>query len=148
MITVLASMAGFIGSVIPECIKYMQDKNDKKHELEILKLQMSINSKSHDYKLDEIIYNTDMAESKFLSNTYKTGIDWVDALNGTVRPVLAYSFFILYGVAKYFQYEIYNLTYKTIMINPDLIWGVEDQSIFASIISFYYGQRAISKLRK
>ena len=148
MITVLASIAGFVGSAMPECIKYMQDKNDKKHELEILKLQMDSKSKSHDYRLDEIIYNADIAESKFLSETYKSGVDWVDALNGTVRPVLAYSFFILYGVAKYLQFEIYNLTYKTIMINPDLLWGVEDQSIFASIISFHYGQRAISKIRK
>ena len=36
MITLLASIAGFISSIIPEIIKYFKDINDKKHELNIL----------------------------------------------------------------------------------------------------------------
>ena len=40
MITLLASIAGFISSIIPELIKYFKDVNDKKHELSILDRQM------------------------------------------------------------------------------------------------------------
>ena len=35
MITLLASIAGFISSIIPEIVKYFKDANDKKHELAI-----------------------------------------------------------------------------------------------------------------
>jgi len=31
---------------------------------------------------------------------------------------------------------------------PWLLWTAEDQAIFAGIISFYFGQRAMSKLRQ
>ena len=71
MITILASIAGFIGSIIPECLKFLQDKNDKKHEIEILKIQMQIKDKQHNNRLDEIIHFSDLAETKFFSNTYK-----------------------------------------------------------------------------
>ena len=43
MITLLASIAGFIGSVIPEIVKYFKDVNDKKHELAILAKQIEYN---------------------------------------------------------------------------------------------------------
>ena len=39
MITLLASIAGFITSIVPEIIKYFKDINDKKHELDILEKQ-------------------------------------------------------------------------------------------------------------
>ncbi len=81
----------------------------------------------------------DIAESRALYKTYNTGIKWVDVLNGTVRPVIAYSFFILYAVIKAMQFSA-DL--------PWLLWTVEDQAIFAGIISFYFGQRAMSKLRQ
>ena len=89
-------------------------------------------------RLEEIQLNADIAESQALYRTYSTGIRWVDALNGTVRPVIAYSFFILYALVKVMQFSA-DL--------PWLLWTAEDQAIFAGIISFYFGQRAMSKLR-
>jgi len=29
----------------------------------------------------------------------------------------------------------------------EMLWSLEDQAIFAGIISFYFGQRAMSKVR-
>ncbi|MFV9935967.1 MAG: hypothetical protein AB8U84_01455 [Rickettsia endosymbiont of Haemaphysalis japonica] len=46
-----------------------------------------------------------MAEQYSLYSTYKSGVSWVNALNGSVRPVLAYSFFAMYGGVKYVQYK-------------------------------------------
>jgi len=70
----------------------------------------------------------------------------VDALNGTVRPVLAYSFFLLYGAVKYAQITMLLDSINLLEAFP-LIWQDEDQTIFAGIISFYFGARAMSKLR-
>ena len=68
----------------------------------------------------------------------------MDALNASVRPVLAYAFFMLYSYAKYMQYQ-----YLVTMLTPDdlidLLWSIEDQAIFASVIGFYFGQRAFAK---
>ncbi|MBN8531560.1 MAG: hypothetical protein J0L97_06855 [Alphaproteobacteria bacterium] len=99
---------------------------------------MQQQAQGHANRLEEIQTQADIAESRALYRTYNTGIRWVDALNGTVRPVIAYAFFLLYAVVKAMQFSA-DL--------PWLLWTEEDQAIFAGIISFYFGQRAMSKMR-
>ncbi|AFC74007.1 hypothetical protein [Rickettsia montanensis] len=85
-----------------------------------------------------------MAEQYSLYSTYKSGVSWVDALNGSVRPVLAYSFFAMYGGVQYKSFKSSALLVEYL----DILWSIEDQTIFAEIISFYFGQRTFSKLWK
>ncbi len=146
MVTLIASLVGFISSLIPEIMKYFLDKNDKKHELSILEQQMKLKKTNPGSQLDEIIALTNLGEQQALYKTYKTGICWVDALNGTVRPLLAYAFFGMYGFIKFLQYRVIA---GSVNINEivTILWTGEDQAIFAGIISFYFGQRALSKLR-
>ncbi len=139
MITLLGALIGFISSAFPDLLKIWRDAADRKHELAILQMQMEQQRQGHTNRLEEINVQADIAESRALYKTYNTGIKWVDALNGTVRPVIAYSFFILYAVVKAMQFSV-DL--------PWLLWTAEDQAIFAGIISFYFGQRAMSKLRQ
>ena len=139
MITLLGSLLGFLSAAFPDFLKLWRDAADRKHELTILQIQMEQQAQGHINRLEEINVQADIAESRALYRTYNTGIRWVDALNGTVRPVIAYSFFILYAVVKIMQFSA-DL--------PWLIWTQEDQAIFAGIISFYFGQRAMSKLRQ
>ncbi len=138
MMTLLGSLLGFISAAFPDLLKLFRDAQDRKHELTILEMQMAQQAQGHTNRLEEIHVEADIAESRALYKTYNTGIRWVDALNGTVRPVIAYSFFILYAVVKIMQFSA-DL--------PWLLWTAEDQAIFAGIISFYFGQRAMSKLR-
>lgn len=139
MITLIGALLGFISSAFPDLLKFWRDAADRKHELAILQMQMEQQRQGHTNRLEEINVQADIAESRALYKTYHTGIKWVDALNGTVRPVIAYSFFILYAVVKIMQFSA-DL--------PWLLWTAEDQAIFAGIISFYFGQRAMSKLRQ
>jgi Holin of 3TMs, for gene-transfer release len=147
MITLLASIAGFISSIIPEIVKYFKDANDKKHELAILDKQIQYNQTAASRSLEEIHISRDIQEQASLYATYKTEITWVDAVNGLVRPVLAYSFFIMYMVVKYLQYAAISRTSHVIEY-IEIIWSTDDQAIFAGIISFYYGQRTFQKLWK
>ncbi|MCP5369220.1 MAG: hypothetical protein H6909_00800 [Rickettsiaceae bacterium] len=147
MITLLASMAGFISSIIPEIIKYFKDINDKKHELNIFDKQIKYNRIGVKNSLEEIKLSQDMLEQAALYNTYNTNIKWIDALNGSVRPVLAYSFFMMYIGVKYLQYKALS-TSSHLIEYIDIIWSIDDQAIFAGIISFYYGQRTFRKLWK
>jgi hypothetical protein len=145
MIALFASLAGFLSSIFPQLFKYYIDKSDKGHELEIMKLQIKLKEKGIHDRLEEIEIIRDINESKSLYQSYTTGIYWVDALNGTVRPVLAYSFFGLYAFTKMVQFwSFYGAS--TLFQYLDILWSVNDQAIFAGIISFYYGNRTISKL--
>ena len=147
MITMMASLTGFISALMPALIKMLREFYDRKHELAIMDRQIRMNMRGLT-SVDEIRLATSAMEASALYNTYKTGITWIDALNGTVRPALAYAFFLLYGFIKCVQcttYADYDVASPMIL---DLLWNVEDQAIFASIISFYFGQRAIRKMEK
>ena len=147
MITLFASIAGFISSIIPEFFKLLSETNNKKHELDLLDRKISIQEKGLELQLESSENVAVGEESKSLYATFKSGIFWTDVLNASVRPVLAYSFFSLYATIKYMQF-------KMISNIPDLhqivstLWTIDDQAIFAGIISFYFGQWAIARRLK
>jgi hypothetical protein len=148
MITLFGALLGFLGSLMPEVLKLFRDVQDRKHELAILDRQLEAQRQGYAQRLEEIQTMADISESQALYKTYNTGVNWVDALNGTVRPVLAYAFFVLYAVVKIMQ--IYLAKAYLHLSGFDIlpyIWNIEDQAIFAGIISFYFGQRAMGKLR-
>ena len=145
MVTIFASIVGFISSIFPDLIRMMFDRSDKNHELNLLERKLRLTKAGLAVDVEGLGLAADRNESKALYGTYKTGITWVDALNGTVRPMLAYSFFFLYAASKYLQYISLEAS-NEIVKHIDIICGAEDQAIFAGIISFYYGQRAIAKL--
>jgi hypothetical protein len=139
MISVISALVGFLGSMLPEILHVFKDKADREHELKILQLQLEQQKMGNVARLDEIKVQADSVEVQALYKTFNSGVRWVDAYNATVRPSLAYAFFLLYSAVKLMQFH-HNM--------PWLLWSEEDQAIFAGIISFYFGQRAFTKLRK
>lgn len=137
MITLLGTLLGFLGAIFPEALKIWHDRMDKSHELAILDRQMDMQKAGHNQQMEAIGAWADVAEMKAVHSTYTTQIAWVDALNGSVRPVLAYGFFLLYAFVKFQQ----------VAHTPWLLWEEDDRAIFAGIISFYFGQRAMQKYR-
>jgi hypothetical protein len=146
MVTLIGSIIGFISATFPDLIKLWRDASGRKHELTILRMQMEQATQGQTQRLAEIRAQGDIDESKTLYTTYYSGIRWVDALNGTVRPVLAYSFFLIYFIVKFMQFAIFDAS-NPLPWHMEMLWGEEDQAIFAGIISFYFGQRAMGKVR-
>ncbi len=145
MITLFSALVGFISAICPDLIKLFRDTQDRKHELTILELQMKQQREGHSQRLEEIHAQADISETRALYKTYYSGVEWVDALNGTVRPVLAYAFFCLYFTIKWMQFSL--LGDSPLPWQLHALWGVEDQAIFAGIMAFYFGQRAMGKVR-
>lgn len=147
MVSLLGALLGFVSSAFPDLLKIFRDSADRKHELSILQMQLEQQRQEHTNRIEEINVRADIAESQALYKTYNSGVQWVDALNGTVRPVLAYAFFVLYASVKWAQLAALSGS-TTFIESLPMLWHVEDQAIFAGIISFYFGQHAMSKLRQ
>lgn len=150
MITLLGALLGLFGSLAPELVKLFQDKRDKAHEVDILKLQASEGANLREYDAKMFAAQADMAfytaEQDRIANQQandKTGIQFVDAANALVRPVIAYAFFALYAFIK--VYIIMSVGMDTVLSTPWVVWSEEDAGIFAAIISFYYGSRALKR---
>lgn len=169
MIALLSAFVGFLSSAAPEFLKLFEGAQDRAHEITLLKLQMEYDEKrlaaqkeggdaGRALRLQEIQAGADSAEAQWLnsrpgSGDNKTGISWVDALAGSVRPVLTYAFFLLYVTVKCCQFHL--------LVSPGLpwvtplggaqalvaLWTEEDIAVFSAVMGFWFGNRTLQKMR-
>ncbi len=149
MFTLLGSLLGFISSAFPDFLNIWQDRSDKKHELAILDRQMEAQKQGHNQRLEEINIQADISESQALYKhaSKPSGVKWVEGLRASVRPILTYSFFLLFATVK--VAALFKLLDSGVAITDGLIavWDIETQALFAAVMSFWFGQRALSKFR-
>ena len=150
MLTLLGSLLGFISSTFPDLLKFWQDKQDRKHELQILDRQMEQMRLGHNQRLDEIVINADVSQSLALykHDSQPSGVTWVDGLRASVRPMITYGFFILFAWVK-LSAVVLLMNQDGLSINEALIqiWDGETQALFAGILSFWFGSRSLAKRR-
>lgn len=145
MITLLGSLLGFFASAFPELIGFFKARQDNAQELAMYSLQMQAMQIQGSQKMDELVAQGDIASIQAAHTPQQsTGIRWIDGLVGSVRPILTYFFFFLYAGMK--AYQIYH-TGANLIDTPWLFWTEEDESIFASIICFWFGSRMMEKHR-
>ena len=152
MLTLLGSLLGFATSAIPDIMALFRERADRKHELAVLDRQMEQMRLGHTQRLEEIEVNADIAESKALYQhdaALGGSSRWVDGLRASVRPLITYAFFILFAAVK--GSGLYLLiVVEGLLIAEALprIWDPETQALFAAVMSFWFGNRTLLKLRE
>ena len=150
MLTLLGSALGFLTSLFPDLLKLFREHQDRKHELAVMDRQMEMQRAGHQQRLEEINVQADIAESQALYRSLRpTGVKWVDALAGSVRPVITYAFFALFAAVK--GSALYLLiAVEGVLLAQALpqIWDPETQALFAATISYWFGARSLAKFRK
>ena len=150
MLTLLGSLLGFVTSAFPDLLGLFREREDRKHELAILDRQMEQMTLGHRQRLEEIEVQADIAESKALyKHDRPVGVAWIDALRASVRPIITYAFFLLFASVKGSALYVL-IVVEGILLAEALprIWDPETQALFAAVMSFWFGQRALSKLRE
>lgn len=145
MITLISTIIGFLTSIVPNVVSIYKQKQDYAQELAIMQLQIEQQRLGYTHQLEEIAIKQDVEQVKEIYKTYYSGVHWIDGFNGLIRPLLTISFFGLYVTIKILQYH--TLQDAPLSVVLDTLWGIEDQSIFASVIAFYFGNRTFAKLR-
>jgi len=148
MLSIIGTILGLFGSLLPEVMKYFTNKEDHKHELAMGALQMEANKQAGIIKLEEINATADIEEARaiYASAEQKiTGVRWIDGLvslySSSVRPTLTYGFFLLYGYVKFSMiYTVVQAGAKWQEVGT-LVWNSEDFAVFATIMSFWFGGR-------
>jgi len=158
---ILGAITGLLGSIIPQALKFIQDRQDKKHELELMKLQVEQAEKLNQLQMQQAVTQAEIEATK---NAYQyavveraetTGNKFMDVVNtlvyaivGTTRPVLTYCFTIFYGLIKYAQYTIIVSSGSTSIEALAKLWTESDGEFVACIISFWFGGRLVNKIFK
>ncbi len=150
MITLLATLAGFISSAFPDVLKLVRDRADRKHELAILDRQLEAQREGHTQRLEEIQIQADMTESKALYQhaSLPSHVKWVEALRASVRPIITYAFFALFVFVKVMTLITLMQQGFTVINSVLTIWDDETQALFAAVMAFWFGQRSVTKSRQ
>lgn len=151
--TILASVVGFAGSLIPHLIELFRDRNgrlldaaDKAHELAIMDRQVELQKLGNQMRLEEIITQGNIEESKALYKTYYSGIKIADAITAMVRPCI--TAIIVWNYIKYRSVLEGVLVNAPQGVRVDLMFGENDWLLLVTVISFWFGSRTMDKLRK
>ena len=139
MWTLIGSALGFIGAAIPPLIDIQAKKQQNAHELEMLKLK-------NQQKRDDI-QAKEGTELRDHDKSLNQGSGFINALQRSVRPVITYFFFLLFVTIEITLLITAIKTGVSFETALDLLWTEETAAMFAGIISFWFGSRAIEKMR-
>ena len=149
MITLLGSLLGFGTSFLPEILNYFKAGQDHKHNLERMSLEMDMMTKRNELKLNIIDKQAEIKETEGLykHDSMDAG-GFINALRGSVRPVITYVFFGLFVAIKVTALISLMDAGNDLGRSLSLIWDDSTSGLFAAIISFWFGGRAVSKYVK
>ena len=77
-----------------------------------------------------------------------TGVKWVDGLRGSVRPVITYAFFGLFIFVEVSAYLSLTAQGVSGLDAVDAVWDEHTKALFAAVIAFWFGGRAIARGKK
>lgn len=159
MMTMLSTFLSFLAGGLPKFLQFFQDRQDKAHELAILRLQkereleLAAKGFASQEKIEEIRTEQVLAETyaqervalyKHDTEIGKGASQWIINLRASVRPVVTYIFVlelvVLNATGVWYAYS----TGIPFAIAMDNIFGSEEMMILSSIIAFHFGGRAFN----
>lgn len=149
--SVLGALTGFGGSVIPAVLDYFKDKQDNNRKLEEMKMRAELMKLGGEIDLEKFhVRAADDEHARLIQHDIALQEDkgFMAALRKSVRPVITYLFFTLFVVVEGVMiWHALNQGVDIVAV-MDHVWDDETQAIFAAIISFWFGSRAIEKARQ
>ena len=150
MITLLGSLLGFGTSFLPEVLNYFKRGQEQKHELQRMKMEIELMAKRSEFKIQELDKEAEIKEAEGL---YKhDSVDaggFINALRGSVRPIIPYAFFGLFVAIKVTALiSLMSLPEMQLNMALSMIWDDQTAGLFSAIMAFWFGNRAVSKYYK
>ena len=150
MMTLLGSLLGFGTSFLPEILNFFKKSQENKHELQKMQMEMELMAKRSELKIQELDKQAEIKETEGL---YKhDSVDaggFINALRGSVRPIITYAFFGLFVAIKVTALlSLMGNGGMDLTMALDTIWDDQTAGLFAAIMSFWFGNRAVSKYYK
>jgi len=150
MITLLGSLLGFGTSFLPEVLNYFKRGQEQKHELQRMKMEIELMAKRSEFKSQELDKEAEIKEAEGL---YKhDSVDaggFINALRGSVRPIITYVFFGLFVAIKVTALiSLMSLPEMELNMALNMIWDDQTAGLFSAIMAFWFGNRAVSKYYK
>jgi hypothetical protein len=157
MFTLLTTLVSFLAGGLPKLMNFFQDKSDKKHELELVKMQtereMQMLKEGYiaQAKVEEIhteqiaIQSAEKEREALYAHDIAIGqgaSQWVINARAFTRSFITYGLFFLFAFVEIFGFYYAVKTGVDFSIALDMLWDDETQIIWASVVSFWFGTQA------
>jgi hypothetical protein len=135
-----------------------KEADARKHELNIMNMQMQAQAQGHNNRLEEIREGTVVEELRAWRDQIKgiydvektpTGIAWIDGFNRLIRPTTAASLMILFNIIAYaYVFDIINNGNGLNAVTATLIWGSLVGEAIQAVLGYLFGYRTTRKMLK
>ena len=147
IMSLLGTALGFGPSIIPEILGYFKQGQQNKQDLAMLEAKAKYASQLSTLKIAELDAEADIAETKGIYE-HDRSIDaggFVNALRGSVRPVITNAFFGLFVATKVVIMVKVGQSGGDWTEAVELMWDPERAGLMSAVLAFWFGNRAISK---
>jgi hypothetical protein len=147
----LGSVLGFGGSVVPAITDHFKTKANNKFELQKMEKMAELRAAGFDHEMK--MFETQAADKehdRLIQHdiSINQGTGFIAGLQKSVRPIITYCFFGLFCAIEITLLREALNSGTSIADSLGLLWDGDTKAIFAAIISFWFGSRAIDKSRK
>jgi len=157
MFTLLTTLVSFLAGGLPKLMNFFQDKSDKKHELELVKMQTEremqmlkegyiAQAKVEEIRTEQIaIQSAEKEREALYAHDIAIGqgaSQWVINARAFTRSFITYGLFFLFAFVEIFGFYYAVKTGVDFSIALDMLWDDETQIIWASVVSFWFGTQA------
>lgn len=166
MLSLISTLGGLLISGLPKLLDFFQDKQDKRHELELAKMQnerelalaaqgFAAQARIEEIRTDQVAMETDakmtVAALEHDQKVLDRASQWVANYVGTVRPTITY-IFVLELVLINFYLMYWGLstpgllaTIDDVVKFADIVFSADEMAMLSGIIGYWMGTRSWGK---
>jgi len=166
MLSLISTLGGLLVSGLPKLLEFFQDRADKAHETNLMRLQMerelalaaqgfAAQAHMEEIRTEQVMMETTAEmtkaalahDEKVLDRAHK----WVASYVGTVRPTVTYIFVLeLVGINVWLCYFLWTnpqliTSIDDVLRYSDTVFSSEEMSMLGAILGYWFGSRGWSK---
>jgi hypothetical protein len=147
ILSLLSPLFGILGSLLPSVVKIFERKQEIKYELDMAKITADAGKYTAEvqYDIEAIKANSVERQSLYDHDKSLDGGKFINALRASIRPVITYSFFLLFVTVKVAAAYVMIVNGQDIPTMLDAVWDVDTMSLFSTIIAFWFGSRVMER---
>lgn len=141
---------GLGASVAPDVISLIKDAYAHRYDMELKMLELEAADKNYQFQLQQQDTSASLAELQALLAQDATlkGNWFVEILRASVRPVVTYLFLGMFLLVKTTTlFYMVGFDHTPVVAAIPLLWDSETMSLFAAVLSFWFGSRALQAYR-
>lgn len=155
--TLLGGLLGGVFRVIPEIMKFLDAKNERKHELALQDKALEFQKLKGNQRLEEIgaqgqqDWNTgtlDALKTAIQGQDTPSGVKWIDGFSKLMRPLITLQWVVfLYPAVIVAGFIVLVQSGTPILQALPAVFGPEEKAIVACILNFWFLGRVFDRIK-